>query len=170
MTLIVPTLLETPRLKLRMFTESDWNDLSDMFADPDCVRFTIKSPIEKWQVWRTLAGYLGHWRLRGYGPYAVVEKTTNELIGPVGLWYPGDWPEPEIKWSLRKKFWGKGYATEAANRIKALAAQELKWTRAISLILPQNEASKSVAKRIGGTYEKTIPFRNESAEIFAYQL
>jgi RimJ/RimL family protein N-acetyltransferase len=35
-------------------------------------------------------------------------------LGTVGLWYPVDWPAPEIKWALIRKAWGKGYAREAA--------------------------------------------------------
>jgi hypothetical protein len=110
----IPTLLETSRLLLRQFEERDWDDLHRMFEDEECVRYTIKTPLTHWQTWRMLAGYVGHWSMRGYGPYAVVEKSCGKVMGPVGLWYPGDWPEPEIKWSLSREFWGKGYATEAA--------------------------------------------------------
>ena len=106
--------------------------------------------------------------MRGYGPYAVVEKSSGKMIGPVGLWYPGDWPEPEIKWSLSREFWGKGYAAEAARAVQTMAFQRLKRDRLISLILPENEASKRLAKRLGGTYEKTIPFRDALAEIYVY--
>jgi RimJ/RimL family protein N-acetyltransferase len=98
----LPQKIETARLILRMFQESDWDDLHEMFSDEECVRYTVKTVLEKWQTWRTLASYLGHWQIKGYGPYAVVEKSSGKMIGPVGLWYPGDWPEPEIKWSLTK--------------------------------------------------------------------
>lgn len=167
---LMPEAIETPRLTLRMFQEFDWKDLHVMFSDEECVRYTIKTPLADWQTWRTLAGYLGHWQIRGYGPYAVVEKVTGKMIGPVGLWYPGDWPEPEIKWSLAKCFWGKGYATEAALEIREIAKKKLKRDRLISLILSGNISSKAVAQRLGGIYEKTIPFRGEQADIFAYSL
>jgi RimJ/RimL family protein N-acetyltransferase len=166
----VPTLLNTSRLGLRMFEEADWDALDEIFRDEECVRYTIGSPLLRWQTWRTLAGYIGHWHLRGYGPYAVVERATGAMIGPVGLWYPGEWPEPEIKWSLARRFWGKGYASEAAAAVKAMAARTLGWRRLISLILPENHRSKAVALRLGGRYEKTIPFRAGAAEIFTYDL
>jgi RimJ/RimL family protein N-acetyltransferase len=163
-----PTSLETSRLLLRQFAERDWDDLHRMFEDEECVRYTIKTPLTRWQTWRALAGYLGHWSMRGYGPYAVVEKTSGRMMGPVGLWYPGDWPEPEIKWSLSREFWGKGYASEAALAVQAMAFQSLKRHRLISLILPENEASKKVATRLGGVYERTIPFRDGLADIYVY--
>lgn len=170
MTFLVPKELETSRLQLRMFAERDWESLCIMFSDPECVKYTRGTPERDWETWRRLASYIGHWELRGYGPYAVVEKASEQLIGTVGLWYPGDWPEPEIKWSLVRASWGKGFATEAAWAVKAMAAQQLKWSRLISLILPENVPSKAVAERIGGVYEKTIPFRDRKADIFVYTL
>lgn len=40
-----------------------------------------------------------------YGPYAVVEKATGSMVGPVGLCFPIEWLEPEIKWCLARRFW-----------------------------------------------------------------
>jgi RimJ/RimL family protein N-acetyltransferase len=167
---LVPALLDTSRLALRMFEEADWDALHEIFRDEECVRYTIGSPLVQWQTWRTLASYIGHWHLRGYGPYAVVERSTGAMIGPVGLWCPGEWPEPEIKWSLARRFWGNGYASEAAAAVKAMAVHTLGWRRLISLIVPENVRSKAVALRLGGRYEKTIPFRGGAAEIFVYDL
>ncbi|MGE4231724.1 MAG: GNAT family N-acetyltransferase [Bacteriovoracia bacterium] len=155
---IVPLNLETKRLQLRMFEEKDWDDLFQMFKDEECVRYTIKTPLTKWQTWRTLAGYLGHWYLRGYGPYAVVEKSSGKMMGPVGLWFPGDWPEPEIKWSFAREFCGKGYATEAAIAVREMARDVLKRDRLISLILPENEPSKRSLLKLGLSMTRLFNF------------
>jgi RimJ/RimL family protein N-acetyltransferase len=170
MTFLIPQRIETARLHLRMFTEADWEPLCQIFRDEECVRYTTTIPLTDWQTWRWMAGYLGHWHLRGYGPYAVIEKQSGRMIGPVGLWYPGDWPEPEIKWSIVREFWGHGYATEAASAVLDMSTRTLKRSRLISLILPDNERSKAVARRLGGEYEKTISFRDGKADIFAYRL
>jgi RimJ/RimL family protein N-acetyltransferase len=167
---LVPTRLETSRLTLRMFVEEDWSALHEMFRDPECVRYTVGAPLAEWQTWRSLAAYLGHWQLRGYGPYAVVDKASGAMMGPVGLWCPGEWPEPEIKWSLARRHWGRGFATEAARVVQQMAARALGWQRLVSLVLPANERSKAVARRLGGTHEKTIPFRDTVADVFAYDL
>jgi RimJ/RimL family protein N-acetyltransferase len=168
---IVPEALETPRLQLRQFQESDWDALFEMFRDEECVRYTVGTPLTRWQTWRSLAAYIGHWQLRGYGPYAVVERATGTMLGPVGLWYPGDWPEPEIKWSLARPHWGQGFATEAATAVRDMAAGHLGWKRLISVILPGNERSQAVARRLGGRLEKRFSFReNLMADMFAYDL
>jgi RimJ/RimL family protein N-acetyltransferase len=165
-----PASIQTPRLELRTFKESDWLPLCDLFQDKECTRYTVKTPQENWQTWRTLASYIGHWNLRGYGPYAAVERSSGVLVGIVGLWYPGDWPEPELKWALRRRFWGQGFATEAGISVLKMTEKHLKWTRLISVIFTGNDRSVAVAKRIGGRFEMTIPFRSSTADIFSYSL
>jgi RimJ/RimL family protein N-acetyltransferase len=165
-----PERLETSRLILRAFRDEDWDAVSEFFGDEECVRYTTGSTLTRWQSWRMLAAYVGHWTMRGYGPYAVTDRVTGNTIGTVGLWFPGDWPEPEVKWALLRRFWGHGYATEAAAAVIAMAKGDLGWRRLISLILPENHSSKAVAHRLGGAYENTIPFRGGAAEIFAYAL
>lgn len=166
----VPETLETLRLKLRMLDEADWQPLCDLFHDEESVRYTIRTPLEDWQTWRMLACYIGHWRIRGYGPYAVIEKNGGDLAGVVGLWFPGEWPEPELKWALRKRFWGCGYATEAAAEVRDMVKRDLKWTRLISLIIHGNRRSVAVAQRLGAKFEKTIPFREGAADIFVHDV
>ncbi len=102
------------------------------------------------------------WSLR-YG-----RQKYGKNVGANSLWYPGDWPEPEIKWPLNREYWGKGLVTEAAQALKDMAFQKLSLKRVISLILPENARSQNVAKRIGGVYEKTILFRGEDADIYVY--
>ena len=167
---LVPLMLETPRLRLRQFEEHDCDALHEMFSDEACVRYTIEQPLAHWQTWRALAAYLGHWQLRGYGPYAVEEKGTGLMLGAVGLWFPVEWPEPEIKWSLAGRFWGFGFATEAATAVRDMAVVALHRSRLISVIRPENTRSQAVARRLGGVYEKTIPFRGGMADVFAYNL
>lgn len=166
----IPVSLESPRLTFRRFGIDDWEALCRVFGDPEGVRFTLGTPAPDWMTWRLLAGYVGHWELRGFGPYVVVEKASGRAMGPVGLWYPGEWPEPEITYSLAREFWGKGYASEAVTAVKGMIARELGWKRVISLIHPQNTGSKAVATKAGATYEKTIPFRGDTADVYAYRL
>jgi RimJ/RimL family protein N-acetyltransferase len=166
---MIPESLETPRLKLRMFQLDDWQPLSKMFAREDFVRYTLKDPQTEWASWRILASYVGHWQLRSFGPYAVEEKSSGKLVGPVGLYYPGDWPGLEIMWSIAPEFWGKGYASEAAAKVKQ-AAIEAGVERLISLIDPENARSIALAKRLGAVYEKTIPFRDGVADVYLHSL
>ena len=155
----IPDTLETERLQLRRFQESDWRDLHAYYSDAEAVRYTLGKPATEGGTWRTLATMIGHWEMRGYGPYAVVEKASGRVVGPVGLWYPGDWPEPEIKWALVPDCQGRGYATEAARAVQAMARVRLPELHLISLINADNAPSIAVARRLGAEFEREHPFR-----------
>jgi len=164
----VPTSIETDRLTLRMFRDEDWKDLHAYYSDEVCTRYTYGKPLTEGETWRAMAGMIGHWQLRGYGPYAVVEKESKKVLGPVGLWYPNDWPEPEIKWGLARHAWGKGFASEAAMAVKKMAFSTITDCNLISLILADNQSSIKVAKAVGATFEKEIMFREKVCHIYRH--
>ncbi len=141
--------LETERLVLRMFRESDTDAYAEMLADPEVMRFLDGKPLSRQEAWRNMAMLIGHWHLRGYGFWAVEEKSGGELVGRVGCWRPEGWPGFEVGWALRRRFWGRGYATEAARASVEYAFESLGQTRVLSLIAPDNVNSIRVAERLG---------------------
>ena len=143
-------------------------ELHALYSDAECIKYTIQRSLSEAESWRTMAGMIGHWYLRGYGPYAVEEKSSGAVMGPVGLWYPIDWPEPEIKWALSRSFWGKGYASEAARAVKQMAAQYVPEMALISLIYSDNDRSKNVAIALGAKFEKEIDFRGIKVHIYRH--
>jgi RimJ/RimL family protein N-acetyltransferase len=145
----IPT-LETERLVLRPWREEDLGPYAEMCADPAVMRYIGSGrTLERDEAWRQIAIFLGHWDLRGYGLWAVETKAERSFIGRVGLWRPEGWPGLELGWTLARAHWGNGYATEAGR-----ASMEFAWTRLaaaelISLIQPENAASRRVAERLG---------------------
>ena len=168
MNFLIPERTETERLILRTFEENDWVALHKLYSDPECTRYTIQRILTEGESWRTMAGMIGHWQIRGYGPYAVVDKASGEVMGTVGLWYPNDWPEPEIKWALSRAFWGRGYASEAARAVKKIAAKHLPETSLISLIFSENRPSIRLAEALDAKFEKEIEFRGVTAHIYRH--
>jgi len=142
-------MLETERLVLRMFRESDTDAYAEMVSDPEVMRFLGGQPVPRAEAWRNMALMLGHWHLRGYGMWAVAEKASGEMVGRVGCWNPEGWPGLEVGWTLRRRFWGRGYATEAARASARYAFESLGQERVISLIAPDNVNSIRVAERLG---------------------
>jgi RimJ/RimL family protein N-acetyltransferase len=105
-----------------------------------------------------MAGYLGHWDLRGYGLWAVEEKATGEFIGRIGLLNPEGWPGLEVAWTLARERWGNGFATEGAQVAIRYAFDVLKIDHLISIIHPDNAPSIRVALRVGERLERRIEF------------
>jgi RimJ/RimL family protein N-acetyltransferase len=147
----VPT-LTTERLLLRPFIEDDVAPLHALMQDADVMRYVGDRRVPTLQeTWRAVAGWIGHWALRGYGLWAVVERDTGEVIGRAGLINPIDWPGPEVGYLLGKRWWGRGYATEAAAAAMAWGFTTIGFERLISLIDPANAPSIAVAERLGET-------------------
>ena len=57
-------------------------------------------PCDREDAWRKFAAYPGHWALRGFGPWAIEEKSSGAFVGLSGLWFPEGWYAPEITWAL----------------------------------------------------------------------
>ncbi len=143
--------LQTDRLILRAPQLSDFEAVAAFYASPRSS--FVGGPISAELAWRSLAQEAGHWVLRGFGRWTVVEKATQKPVGIVGLWLPEGFPENELGWDLFDGATGKGYATEAGKAARNFAYNTLGWSTVISLIADGNDASRGVAKRLGATHD-----------------
>jgi len=147
--LAIPT-LETERLILRPFREVDVTALFEMSQDPDVVRYVGDRRVPTLQdTWRWIAGWIGHWALRGYGQWAIEERKSGRLIGRAGIINPADWPGAEVGYLLGRAWWGHGYATEAARAAMDWGFEQVGFGDLLSLIDPANQPSIAVATRLG---------------------
>lgn len=145
--------LTTGRLVLRAPGIGDFEGFAAYVAS-DRSRFT-GGPLTRELAWRAFGHLVGHWVLRGFGPFVVTVGGT--AVGTVGPFHPEGWPEPEIAWTI----WdgaaeGRGYAFEAAQAARAHAYGDLGWTTAISMIDPGNARSIALARRMGCTPDGTF--------------
>jgi RimJ/RimL family protein N-acetyltransferase len=160
--------LASRRLLMRMFRESDLDAYAAMCGDPDVMRYIGDGyPLTRAEAWRNMALVLGHWQLRGFGLWGVEERETGLMAGRVGCWQPEGWPGLEIGWALRREFWGRGYATEAALTVLADAFSRGGHARLISLIHPDNGRSIAVALRLGMHWEKHTEVMGHPAFLYA---
>lgn len=152
-----PCTIETPRLLLRLPDESDAQPLMEIHQDPEVIKFvTMTAPPGGITVaWRNVAMMIGHWHLRGYGQWTVVEKTSGEIIGRVGPFNPEGWPGVELTWVIRRSHWGAGLATESARAALAWTWNAVAADEIISVIRPDNLRSIRVAEKLGERYERT---------------
>lgn len=145
--------IETKRLKLRAFQESDLPEYLALVGDAKAMRYIgTGHTLTREDAWQQIATILGHWQLRGYGLWAVEEKASGALVGRVGLYNPEGWPGLEVGWALIPRFQGHGYATEAAKASLKFAFEEVAADEVISCIQPGNAPSIAVAERVGETY------------------
>ncbi len=149
---LVPETLLTDRLVLRLPAAEDVEAYTAMLADPDVNRFVGGAELALPENgFRALGWLIGHWHLRGYGPWIVTERQTGALVGRVGGFYPPGWPAPEIAWTLARPFWGKGMAIEAALAARVAVRAHLRPERLVSVVAVANERSARLAQRLGCT-------------------
>lgn len=150
--------LESERLILRPFREDDVDAYNAILRSPQ-VRASLHLPddVGRYEAWLSIAQQLGQWELRGTGQWALEAKTDGVLVGRAGMHWPAraDWPGIEIGWTLHPDQWGKGYATEAGGAAVAYAFAHHDVDALYSVILPENDASQAVARRLGFTLWET---------------
>jgi RimJ/RimL family protein N-acetyltransferase len=160
----IPT-LTTERLILRAFAAEDLEPYAVMNADPETMRY-VGGPIDREATWRLMAMLLGHWDLRGYGMWALVERATGRFIGRAGLYNQEGWPGLEAAWTVARDRWGRGYATEAGWAALDYAFGVVDAEQVISIIHPDNAASIRVAEKLGETFDSSMKLHGQERVVY----
>jgi [ribosomal protein S5]-alanine N-acetyltransferase len=159
--------LQTPRLLLRSFSDGDLDDLSALMANADFMRFSL-GVFSREQT----AGFLEKVRRRDReglpSQFAVIFHEHERLIGYCGFFLQtvDGVEELEIAYRLDPSYWGQGIATEAARAVRDRAFDDLELSHVISLIHPENTASRRVAEKNGMIPEKETIFRGFPTIVF----
>jgi RimJ/RimL family protein N-acetyltransferase len=149
--------IETPRLLLRPFRESDLDELARINADPEVMRYlSTGKPLDRRETWRQIALFLGHQTMRGYSVLAIEERSTGALLGRSGPWFPEGFPMLEVGWAVDRRRQREGIATEAGRASIDWCFDNLGVERVGSLIHPDNIASAGVAAKLGARLERRI--------------
>lgn len=142
--------ITTPRLILRAFTEEDVDPIHRILSGKDVLRYFPRTdPPSRGQVRRMILGQLKHWRERGFGLWAVERRSKRELIGRSGLQYLPQTEEVEVDYLLSRAFWGKGFATEAAQASLQYGFEELGLESVVGIVHPEHKASQRVLEKLG---------------------
>jgi RimJ/RimL family protein N-acetyltransferase len=153
--------LETERLLLRRFTESDDANLHDLDGDPEVMRFVNGGKPVSRDVIReeTLPRFLrAYERFEGFGVWAAIERSTGKFVGWFEF-YPRKvmvLEEVELGYRLRRSAWGKGYATEGSRALIRKGFTELGVQRVVAETMAVNAASRRVMEKAGLKYVRTF--------------
>lgn len=146
--------IETPRLILRSWKESDLDTFRKMNEDNDVMKFFLKklSVEETDQFYNRIQL---EFEQKKYGLYAVELRATGDFIGFTGFHYTDfdtDFaPCVEIGWRYVISSWGQGYATEAAKACLNYAKGRFDFKRIYSFTTLLNKRSENVMQKIGMT-------------------
>jgi|SRR5919202_4361366 ribosomal-protein-alanine N-acetyltransferase len=144
--------IETPRLYLPLLSEVMLDDFKELVSAPDIMQY-IGKPKSYEQAHSMLLTYLEYRPKYGLGSWALIEKQTKDFIGYGILRFLWDTSEAEIGYVLAKKYWGNGFAVEAARAILTWGFEQKKnISRIAGLAHPQNTASIRVLEKLGMQY------------------
>lgn len=163
--------IETERLRLRGFQQSDWKVWAATLADPGVVRHLGGTPFSAEDSWRRVLTAAGAWSLLGYGYWAVERKEDGALVGQAGFadfkrdMSPSIQGRPEMGWIFTPAGQGKGYATEAGRAALAWADETL-GCEIPAIIDPGNAPSIRVAERLGFSSREDAVYRGAPILLF----
>ncbi|CAG7636127.1 GNAT family N-acetyltransferase [Paenibacillus allorhizosphaerae] len=149
--------LETSRLRLRDWEESDLEPFGRLNADEEVMRYFPKtlSTEETNAFYHTIVSEFNECC---FGLYAVEVKENKQFIGFIGFHratFEADFtPCIEIGWRLKREAWGKGYATEGASACLQYGFNELGFSDVYSFTAEVNQPSKNVMIKIGMRFVK----------------
>jgi RimJ/RimL family protein N-acetyltransferase len=166
----VARILETDRLILREFLPQDADALALLLSDPETMQY-YPAPMDRAGVEQWIERNLRRYAADGVGLWAMVLKSTGEMIGDCGIIrqpVEGEYLY-EIGYHLRRDHWGQGLATEAAVACREWGFAHLGVSRLISLIRPENLPSQRVAERNGMTIWKEVDWRGLRHYVFSVE-
>ncbi|ULQ60435.1 GNAT family N-acetyltransferase [Brucepastera parasyntrophica] len=151
------TVIETPRLALRHWKESDMVPFIRMNADTEVMRY-FPEPYEEDRTRCFYDAIITEFSDYGYGLYAAEEKNSGGFIGFIGFhranFKAAFCPCIEIGWRLDKSFWNRGYAAEGANACLKYGFEYLGFDRVYSFTAVENLPSQRVMQKIGMRLEQ----------------
>jgi ribosomal-protein-alanine N-acetyltransferase len=163
--------LETKRLLMRPFTTDDKELIFNIMKDKEMFEYTPDEPwnsIENAEEFINLVLWLYDSEYETFKHFfAVNEKESGKMIGVCGVGgIDYDRSENEVFYHIGKDYWGKGYATEAAEAMLQYAFEQLDLSKIIGAVHPDNNASNRIMEKIGLKRTGTISGLDEGYAYF----
>jgi RimJ/RimL family protein N-acetyltransferase len=181
----VVDVISTERLLLRLPEPRDADALAEAFGDPEVVRYLSGVTRSREETLEVIAAMRRHWDRYGCGLFTVERLEDGAVLGRTGflVWDPQRWVhglreeldelevplETEIGWTLARRHWGHGYATEAARAARDWALAELQPPprRLIALIHAENVRSQRISQKLGQHYERDVLTGGRPAQLWS---
>ena len=163
------TIVETERMTLRPFTMDDVDNVLRLFSDPVAMKFSLTGVRDRAATAAWLELVIARTVHDGHGFWAAILDETGDYVGHAGLLKQQVEGRDEVEiayWFLRSH-WNRGLATEAACACRDYGFGELNRDRLVSLIIPENVASRRVAEKVGMRLEREAVWKQTRLCVYA---
>ncbi len=169
--------IETDRLLLREFRESDLEGIFELDSNPNVHRYLGNEPIHtKEEARKVIESVQNQYQERGIGRWAAIEKETGEFIGWSGLRLNTEYNMNgftryyDVGYRLIERYWGKGYATESGLAAVQYAFETMRLPEIYATTDIANEASHKALLKIGLRYEEDFFYEEKQANFRWYKM
>ena len=164
--------VETERLVLREILPSDDKGLYELDSDPEVHQFLGENPIKTIGEARGVVEYIrSQYSEYGIGRWAVIEKKSGDFIGWAGFkWITENVNNHshyyDLGYRFIRKYWGKGYATEAARGSFDYGVNQLELDKIFAITHADNHASGKVLEKVGFGYVEMFDYHGSMHKWF----
>jgi ribosomal-protein-alanine N-acetyltransferase len=155
--------LETPRLALRKLSFDDAPFIVELVNEPGWLRFIGDKGVKNLEDARNYLrqGPMASYERFGFGLYAVSLREAGTLLGMCGLLKRDTLPDVDIGFAFLRRYYGRGYAREAAAAMIVHARQQLGLKRILAITTVDNQRSAKVLETIGMRFESMVKSAGE---------
>lgn len=160
-------ILETDRLTLRLQTTDDADFILELMNDPSWLQFIGDRGLRTAEDAREyiVNGPIRMYEHFGFCLYLVERNEDRSPVGICGLVKRDSLENVDIGFAFLPKYWGKGYAYEAASATLAYGIDTLGLNRIVAITTQDNEASAKLLEKIGLKFERLVQFSNDAEEL-----
>jgi RimJ/RimL family protein N-acetyltransferase len=151
-------ILETPRLTLRQLSLDDAAFALELLNEPGWLRFIGDRGVRNLEDARNYLrlGPMASYERFGFGLYLASLKEHATPVGMCGLLKRDTLPDVDIGFAFLQRYWGRGYAHEAAAATLRHGRSTLGLTRVVAITTVDNDSSAKVLERIGMRFETMV--------------
>lgn len=162
-------ILETERLILREFVETDDAFIFDLLNQPSFIKYIGDRSVHDLERAREIIEerYRASYREHGYGLWAVELKETGELIGMCGFVRRDSLPDTDVGFAFLPQFERKGYAFESARAVMDYGREKLGLKRVLAITTVDNASSGRLLEKLGFKFDGLITQGDEELKLFS---
>ena len=154
-------LLQTNRLIIEHFNDSDISDWAKIESDPEVRRFVDGKVLSFEEAKKYVEMNIRQYKKTGYGRYAVRLKEKGNLIGMCGFLKENYGIDFGYRYS--KIIWGRGFGFEAAKLVLNYGFSELALEKVVGLTAEENYRSIRILEKLGFKFQERLLFNNTKA-------
>jgi len=162
------TVLQTGRMALRRLTPDDAPFIRDLVNEPSWIRFIGDRGVRSVDDARAylLRGPIAMYERHGFGLWMCEARASGEALGICGLVKRDSLEDVDIGFAFLPRFWGQGFAHEAATAVLDYGREVLELDRIVAITSPDNAPSIRVLEKLGLRLEKTFEMGGMPTQLF----